>query len=377
MKSKGCLIYIIIILLAAGCITQFIPETGETQELLIVEGLITDQPGINTVKLSKSQSFTSKLKGVPFTGCTVEIIDDLGYEYPLTEVPPASGTYITNSERFRGMVGRKYKLRIITNNTGTENFTYESGFVEMLPVPPVDTLYWDKVEIKIPYRPLREGCNIYIDSHDPDNKCKFYRWDFTETWMFQLPYRVENRTCWISENSTIINIKNTSVLSENIVSRYPLYYISPETDRLSKRYSILLNQYSISEDEFDYWKKLEAVNENVGSLYDITPSFIPGNITCLEDPSQNVLGYFSVSAKTSKRFYISDTFSGLVDLYEECPSDTVGNPNSVKGLNKTVWVIDTLQLGGFPVYVLTERKECADCTVRGSNIKPSWWQDKK
>jgi hypothetical protein len=195
--------------------------------------------------------------------------------------------------------------------------------------------------------------------------------------MFQLPYRVTNRTCWISDNSSIINVKNTSLLAEDIVSKYPLYYISPQTDRLSKKYSILLNQYSINEDEFDYWQKLKNVNEEVGSLYDITPSFITGNITCIEDPFQNVLGYFSVSAKSSKRFYIADNFTGLVDLYSECPSDTVANPNSVKGLNKTVWVIDTLQLGGFPLYVLTTNKNCADCTLRGTKIKPSWWKDDK
>jgi hypothetical protein len=247
----------------------------------------------------------------------------------------------------------------------------------MLPAPPIDTLYYEKIEIEELHRPLKEGCRVFIDSHDPDNKCKFYRWDFTETWMFQLPYRVTNRTCWISDNSSIINVKNTSMLSEDIVSKYPLYYISPATDRLSKKYSILLNQYSINEDEFNYWQRLKNVNEEVGSLYDITPSYVPGNVTCIEDPFQNTLGYFSVSAKSSKRFYIADNFTGLVDLYSECPSDTVGNPNSVKGLNKTVWVIDTLQTGGFPLYILTTNKSCADCTTRGTKIKPSWWKDGK
>lgn len=375
MKPKRYLICIVVSLFAGSCITKFVPETGEPQELLIVEGLVTDQHDINTVKLSKTQSLTSNAKGIPYKGCTVQILDDLGNAYSLIE--QSSGTYITDSARFFGVVGRKYKLRIWTNNIKTSNYTYESNFVEMLPAPSIDTLYYEKVEIQEPLRPLKEGCQVFIDSHDPDNKCKFYRWNFTETWMFQLPYRVTNRTCWISDNSSIINVKNTSLLAEDIISKYPLYYISPQTDRLSKKYSILLNQYSINEDEFDYWQKLKNVNEEVGSLYDITPSFITGNITCIEDPFQNVLGYFSVSAKSSKRFYIADNFTGLVDLYSECPSDTVANPNSVKGLNKTVWVIDTLQLGGFPLYVLTTNKNCADCTLRGTKIKPSWWKDDK
>ncbi len=50
-------IYIILsslLLLAGSCVSKFIPEVNEASELLVVEGLITDQPGIYTVKLSKS-----------------------------------------------------------------------------------------------------------------------------------------------------------------------------------------------------------------------------------------------------------------------------------------------------------------------------------
>ena len=52
-----------------GCITEFVPETKEEKELLVVEGLITDQPGINTVKLSKSMPFGKKSEAKPFSGC--------------------------------------------------------------------------------------------------------------------------------------------------------------------------------------------------------------------------------------------------------------------------------------------------------------------
>jgi hypothetical protein len=195
--------------------------------------------------------------------------------------------------------------------------------------------------------------------------------------MFRLPYFVPNNTCWITNNSNKITIKNTSVLAEDKVARLPLIFISNETDRLSERYSILVNQYSISEDEYTYWEKLQNISEEVGSLYDITPSSIPGNIFCVEDPGEQVLGYFSVSAKTSKRIYIDESFRGLVDLYGVCPLDTIVGGAAIPGLNSWVWVIVDHPLPPPGYKVITERKFCADCTVRGSTIKPDFWDDNK
>jgi hypothetical protein len=375
MKLARHIIYLIIAIIAGSCISEFIPETEESPEMLVVEGLITDQHGINVVRLSKSQPLSNKTKGVPYRGCIVTITDNLGNIALLQE--KSAGLYATDSARFIGKIGRTYKLTIRTNNGATEDFTYESIPVKMIPVPPIDSIYFEKSQFDDGSSLLREGCQIWFDSHDPDNECKFYRWDYTETWMFQLPYSVVNNTCWISENSSSINIKNASILSENRISQYPLTYVSPESDRLSKKYSLLLNQYSLTEDEFNYWEKLKKVTEEVGSLYDVTPAFIPGNVTCLEDKSQTVLGYFSVSAKKSMRLFVSGYYKGLVNLYSECPADTVSDLKDVPDLNIKEWIIESNPYVRPPVYILTRKKGCADCTVRGTNIKPSWWDDGK
>jgi hypothetical protein len=374
MRLARYILFFAIMLFTGSCITEFIPETGENADMLVVEGLITNKAGNTTVKLSKAESLSGRTTGTSYTRCTVIITDDLGNMTPLFE--KSNGLYIAGSD-FAGVVGREYKLTIRTNNTSTSNYTYESVPVKMVPVPPVDTIYYEKQLYDSGPGAFREGCQIWFDSHDPADKCHFYRWDYSETWMFQLPYDVSNRICWMSTNSNIINIKNTSRLSENRITGYPLIFISPENDKLSVKYSLLLNQYSISEDEFEYWEKLKKVNDEIGSLYDITPSFIPGNVTCIEDPTQDVLGYFSVSAMASKRIYISSYFRGLKNLYSQCPADTVGDLNSVKDLNKYRWLIESNEAAVPPYYVLTEIKGCADCTVRGTKEKPSWWDNSK
>jgi len=359
-----------------GCITKFIPETNEEQNLLVIEGLITDQPEPYTIKLSWSIPVGINSGIRPLKGCKVTVQDDLGNNYLFSE-SAAAGLYISDKETFRGIIGRKYTMHINTNNATETHYSYESKQVEMKNVPPIDSLFYEKITIneKTPYSGPEEGCQVYLNAFDPLGKCRYYRWDFLETWEFHLPYMVTNQICWISNTSTDINIKNTSVLAEDRITRLPVKYISNETDRLSVRYRIQVNQYSMNEDEYTYWEKMRDISQDVGSLYDITPSSVQGNIFCVEDPGEQVLGFFSVSAKTSERIYIDETFRGQVQLYNKCAADTVFNGEPIPGLNSFVWVIVDNPMPPPPFKVITYDKGCADCTVRGTTTKPIFWED--
>jgi len=376
MKSPGYITLISLILLINSCIVQFIPEIDEDKELLVVEGLITDQPEAYSVKLSKSLPLGRKNVAKPVKGCIVKISDDLDQVYTLKESVP--GTYVTDPIKFKGKIGRKYTLHISTNTTNY-NLNYESLPMEMKPVPEIDSLYYEKKTIKEKddISQAVEGCQVYLNTHDPANNCKFYRWEYSETWEFRLPYDVTNNKCWLSDNSDRINVKNTSVFEEDRINRYPLNFISNVTDRLKVKYSMLVNQYSLNEDEYMYWEKLQNVSEHVGGLYDITPAAIPSNIYCIDDPNDKVLGYFSVSAVTSKRIFIKDYFSGLINLYNECISDTIPGGAPIPNLDISVWVIETINNTMPPARVITDNRGCADCTVRGTNKEPVFWKEGK
>jgi hypothetical protein len=273
---------ILYLLTINSCIVQFLPETTEDQDILVVEGLITDQPGQQSVKISTSMPLGTRSTAKPLTGCNVTLSDDLGNSFSMNE--NNEGTYSTGSS-FQASVGRYYTLHIHTNATH-HNLNYKSAPVLMKPVPPIDSVYYERVVLSqaTDGYPSGEGCKVYLNSHDPKNACRFYRWEFTETWEFRLPYIVSNKTCWISNNSDNINIKTTSSLSEDKIERQPVNFITNGSDRLKILYSILINQYSLNEDEYAYWEKLENTTEQVGTLYDIIPASIPSNIECIENP---------------------------------------------------------------------------------------------
>lgn len=371
MKIFKIILFLIITLLTS-CIVQFIPETEEDKELLVVEGLITDKPGINTIKLSKSLPLGGKSLAKPLKGCLVTILDDAGHLYSLKET--LSGTYVTDPALFKGTVGVTYKLRVDTRSA-FNNLVFESVPLRMKPVPAIDSLYYEKVLIEEEkYGSVqKEGCQIYLNTSDPANECRFYRWEYSETWQFRLPYNVTNQVCYITNNSGIINVRNTSILAEDRVTRYPLNFVSNSTDRLKIKYSLLVNQYSLNEDEYEYWEKLQTISENIGGLYDVTPSAIQSNITCLNNPAEKVLGYFSVSAVKSKRIFIKEYFSGIINLYMSCASDTLKGRGTIPGM----WLIEDHTDEDPPWKVFTGVRGCADCTTRGTTTRPSFWDEGK
>lgn len=368
------LLFSLLTIIINSCITQFFPETTDDKDLLVVEGLITDQPEINTIKLSTSMPLGDSKTEKPLTGCYVVVSDDLGNNYIFSEASP--GIYQSNPSVFQGTIGRSYTLHINTNSS-YNNHIFESYPIEMRSVPPIDSLYYEKVDIPDtgPWSISQQGCQVYLNTHDPSNNCQYYRWEFSETWEFHLPYLVPNSICWITDNSNVINVKSTSAYAEDVVNSYPLDFISNTSDRLSVKYSILVSQYSLNEDEFQYWEKLQNVTEHVGGLYDIIPASIPSNVSCIDDASQRVLGYFSVSAKSNKRLFIKDHFAGLVNPYntETCVADTVYNGAYIPNLNVSVWVIVVHDIPPPSYKVTTFTKGCYDCTVRGTTTEPDFW----
>lgn len=334
------------------------------------------KPEVYTVKLSWSIPFGEKIS-VPLSGCEVSVRDDFGHTYQFYE-SSIPGTYNSDTSEFRGVVGRKYSLHINTNYATPTHYSYECEPIELKAVPPVDSLYFEKVLIReeTPTSGAVEGCQIYLDTYDQQGDCRYYRWTYTETWKIVLPYfQVAHPICWASYNSQNTDIKSTIVLSEDRVSRHPVTFISNETDRLSERYSILVRQYSMSQDEFDYRSRIRDVTQNVGGLYDVMPSSIVGNLFCVEDPNELVLGYFSVSARTSRRIYIDETFKGLENPYIWCEEKRWPLDANIPMLNEYRWIIFYDTREGYCITTLDHN--CADCTLRGTATKPDFWEDYK
>ena len=107
-----------------------------------------------------------------------------------------------------------------------------------------------------------------------------------------------------------------SILSggANFISGQEIQFIDPVlSDRLTQEYSILVKQYSVSQEEFDFWNNLKKAGEAGGDIFALQPFTVMSNIHNVNNNNERILGYFEVSAVSQKRIFI--TASELDPLY--------------------------------------------------------------
>jgi hypothetical protein len=144
--------------------------------------------------------------------------------------------------------------------------------------------------------------------------------------------------------------------------------IGPGDARLHIRYSILVKQYSIDTDLYNYWKRLKDINENPGGIYSKIPAPVFGNITC-SDGACKVLGYFAASSVSEQRLFIkrSEHHVSTINVTAGCTyfSYYVPPPQTMIYFGPDILL---------RCLVYTSSPGCADCTIEyGSNVKPSFW----
>jgi Domain of unknown function (DUF4249) len=380
LKTTFLLLYLL-----TNCVEPFPLTSIDYNELLVVEGFITDESKQHKVVISRTSKL-NELVFIPEQGATVNIQVNNGFVIPLTETSP--GIYLTPP--YTGSIGAVYKLQITTS----DNKNYISKEVKLKPTPAIGNVY---AKYPIFNTSGEKGIQIYLDTEDPANQTRFYRWEYEETYEIKTPYpskfvwlggnnitfrvqAVDN--CWASDTSSNVLIRTTKGLVNDRVTAFPVKFISAESPELIIKYSILVKQYALTEEAYLFWKQLQNVNETQGSLFDIQPGEVNGNIISI-DSKDKVLGYFDAASTSSKRsFFTAKDFeeSGytppqfLQSCYETDPVeiqiDQLGATMEIYQNSLAIYEA----LGAGPSSVLLLRLACCDCTSKGTNVKPSFWE---
>jgi hypothetical protein len=372
-----------------SCVTPVTPSlnNNDLKPLLVVDGQITDQTGPFRVKLSNTVPVSDVYTPSPVLNANVHILDDQGNSFQL--IGNSQGVYETADKYLKGISGNKYTLTITTLDDGLE---YISTAVTMQEVPGIDSLYFEQVK-----KPrINQGIvfednwlNIMLDSHDATDKTKYWQYSFEETWEVNLladavkvshsQQYAENfewqfigptdnkKVCWVTTPSTSILLDNTTKNPVNEIKRFPIQLIGPGDSRLHIRYSILVKQYSIDADIYNYWNQLKDFNERTGGIYNRIPAPVFGNITC-SDGITKALGFFSASSIKEKRIFITRSQHQVetININNGCSYFTYDLPPTQQRLYFGPDV-----LSGIKVY--TNTIGCTDCTQYGTNVKPSYW----
>jgi hypothetical protein len=388
---------IVVVLALCTCVDPYVPNLKGYESLLVIDGLVTDANTSYTVKLSRTFQDQSSDHLLVADGA-VFITDDKGNSSFLHN--RGGGIYKTDSIEFRGVAGRTYVLHIQTGGD-----VYESAPCLLRPVPDIDSIYFAKDQHLVSNgTQSQEGVTIYLDSKEGDNN-SYYRWDFDETWKYIIPipkrYDYINantfvpvtqikRYCWKSRKSNEVLIRPVYPGQSVRIMKEPIFFIATgESDRLMLEYSILVRQYSISKNEYDFWDNLNKVNETGSDIFASQPYPVISNIHNINNQKEKVLGYFRVSAVKEKRIFI--TFNEIVKLH--LPFYYNAQCKKIEAVPESKMTIDDLygiycitsdyefiepfydQESGLLKGLVFARPECTGCELTGTMTKPDFWID--
>ena len=369
-------ISIFTLMLMMACVEPYAPqEIKSAENFLVVDGFLDGSSGSAKIKLTHAIALSENIPIPAEEGATVTVEPVKGATIPLSETD--EGVYTADNLTFDESTA--YRLRVKTTG-GTE---YTSDYIKLKKSPSLDSVVW---------RGTGKGVQFYVNGHDPFNQTTFYRYVFTETWefratyvsdwmkiggtpVFRNPITEQVYTCWRTQDSQEVLTASTRKLNEDVVSMYPINFIPKGSRMLSRTYSIKVQQRAISQEEFEYWDLIRKTTESLGGLFDPLPSQVVGNVHNEDDPTEQVLGYFTGGYVQEKRIFVTmkdvPVDLQVVDPYD-FPCETREIPYDKPELSGNDVLLSTIGIP--PALWLVGTPNCSDCTtLGGNNIKPDFW----
>ncbi|WP_224999997.1 DUF4249 domain-containing protein [Cesiribacter sp. SM1] len=354
-----------------SCVDPYEPPViAEANNFLVIEGVLrSGEP--TTIKLTRTARLADTARITPERSADVRIeCESCGLDLPLQET--ADGVYVLPPLDLNP--NDRYRLHIKTS----QNREYLSDYVEVKQAPPIDSLNWTLSS---------EGVQLYVTTHDPQNNTRYYRWEFEETWEFRSLYQstvdyvdgqIIDRVpptpirCWQNNNSTSLLLGSSAKLGNDIIYQQPLTVVPHASWKLSTKYSILVKQFALSKEAFEYYQQMKKNSEQMGSFFDPQPVELGGNIYSLDNANEPVIGFFSAGQVQEKRIYIRADevqpwgYRLWCDLIEVTP-DSFNYYFGQSGVEPIYQDLSGVVFG-------LDNPECYDCSTKARPVQPDFWE---
>lgn len=350
------------VLLLITCVreTDFFQKNTD-RNTLVVDGVFTDGPGPHTIRLSRPGD-TNKQAFEDVRNAQITLSDDTGNHYDYVETASAdSSRWFYRLNGVHGIPGRTYSLEIRLANGDT----YRSR-PEKMPV----RIPLDSVQVKADWyistnadgSIVREPfAFVYAFTKAPDQPAgRYLRWDAESVHIFNEIVKTYN-PFGVQHQCFITNRLSDQTISLTDLGQYqagaPVYEAVGKkriNNDFELRICFSVYQHTISRNAYEYWEKIGQLIAPTGTIFDVPPSRVFGNVENLTDPDNPALGYFEVSAIDTARVYTANGLLGDEFLLSD---------NPYCSYDYSRWP---------PV----NHPECDNCLLLPSSTlqKPDWWQ---
>ncbi len=321
MKIFSITLFLLIIVSFTSCVEWFDPEIDSFDDVLVVEGLLTDKEEKHLVKLSKSSPYSNQQEYNAVESAQVYVTDQFGNDYLFYE--EEAGFYYSDND-FHAQKGVSYTLTVeyddnvyVSNEQVLSNpLTVDSLIVNWETREELVTDFYGDIVLE-----EVEGAAVYADIKNPEGGFPMLRFEPVLLVQYVLAeadtedpdyffcrrkYKLDDK---INLTTTAYESDNSSSNFHNVGFVKDVFRVVPHVDtlvfKMRSRRILILRQYALNQESFSFYRELKKHLESEGELFDPMPSQLKGNISCITDPDKQALGFFEVSSYSSATYVFS------------------------------------------------------------------------
>lgn len=319
-----------------GCIDQISFDSEQSEGQLVVSGKIHDGPGPYTLELGMTT--TESTLPLPESGASITLFNDQGQQEQY--IHTGAGTYRLAGDVITGTRGHTYHIEIELKDGQSfsslpETIPLHTAEIEVILEPGTYEEQTDRGTVV-----EREGVYMYANTEIPNHENPiFLKWDIESMYLFREaesahPLGPQAETCYVTEvtNPQSISLFSTVNTNSSVIEQQLLGIKDIVSYKFYSRHYFNVIVSSISERRYNYWQKVDDMINQTGTIFDIPPATIPGNIQNDNGELADAFGYFEASATdTARAFTTPADFSLYIPNPCSHPRGSLENHNGCNG----------------------------------------------
>jgi hypothetical protein len=308
--------------LLPGCQEVYIAQLDETERVMVVDGLITNQGGPHKVTLTLAGRFQQNDMASPVTGARILITTSHGDQIELHETQ--AGEYLTPAH-FHAQQGIEYTLHIETLD-GDHYSSEPQSMQEPVAVDSIfaqfgtEVFYNQSSVSNNVFQSKVEGAYAFVKTSTDNRESAYYRFESAIYLQHSIPISdvvVDN--CWIKKPvNDFLGTDLSGYVGLNGIRQkmgfapfFPneIKYLGIADTLLFDNTRVFINKiFTLNKATYAYHKaKNDQINDQ-GRFFDPIAAQPPANIICSTDPEKLVLGIFEVSPQTTLTYRIRSNY---------------------------------------------------------------------
>lgn len=318
LQSYGFLLGSMLLMVACSSIIEL--DTPNAEGRISIYGQLTNSPLHFQPVQVMITSTDIRRPVMPFAEANVSIIEEQGatHEYQYNQ---EKERYIP-IEPFHGVPGRTYQLIVVAND---QHYVSSPQTIPVTNGQDSSFLRFDSETFitNAGASVLQYKAKVFTHTILPETEKLYLKWEVEQVHVqteLSLPKHVfpfsSPRNCYIIEPALSDNILLFDGAENDALEIPEMELFEMQLDQtLDTAGGFGIYQYSITQEALEYWKKIDLVSNRVGSIFEVPPAAVQGNLSNPEDPSEEVLGFFEVSkVDTTGVFIVAEDLPIFIGL---------------------------------------------------------------